>query len=129
MKSHHLLGLAFFDFVYLGAAVAAVPIVLLRVLGGLFFLTTTPVWAYVPAAVLAALVAIAYRPFAGRRALAALCLALYVTSLTLHGWEDMHFRLEQGGDAMLDLIEAGLILVLLLRSMVPTSSNAATTPA
>ena len=102
---------------FAAVCVAAVPLILLRLFGVLFFASTTSMWAIVPALTLGALLVVAAHSPARRGVFATALLGAYLCSFLFHGWSDMKLRLDEGQSNLLDVLEAGLILVLVLRCL------------
>jgi hypothetical protein len=95
--------------------IVAVPLVLLRLFGYLFFASTTSTWAIVPALVLGSLIPVAVKPFSRRGAVAIALGTGYLCSVLFHGWADLQFRLSEGQSGVFDGVEALLILILMAR--------------
>lgn len=95
--------------------VVAVPLILLRLFGVLFFASTTSMWATVPALTLGSLLFISSRPVARRGIIAIGLIAAYLCSVLFYGWADMKLRLDEGQSNWLDILEAALISVLVAR--------------
>ena len=103
--------------VFVLVCIVAVPMVLFRLFGVLFFASTTPMWALVPALTLGSLLIISGH-MNTKRCIVAICLVVaYLGSVYFHGWADMKFRLDEGQSNWFDILEASLILVLVTRFM------------
>lgn len=101
--------------VFAMVCVVAVPLILLRLFGVLFFASTTSMWATIPAITLGSLLIISSRLIARRGIIAIGLMAAYLCSVFFYGWADMRFRLNEGQSNWLDILEAGLISFLVAR--------------
>jgi hypothetical protein len=90
----------------------AVPLILLRLFGVLFFVDTISVWAIVPAVAIIALLALANTSQPIRRGGAVLVFTSYLASVFFHGWPNLMERLAEGGNGLFEGAEAILILIL-----------------
>jgi len=97
----------------------AVPVILLRLFGVLFFGGATSMWATVPALTLGALIAVAGNMPAKRRIIAAGLMAAYLCSILFDGWIGIKIRLDEGQDLYFDVFEAALIMILFTRCLAP----------
>ena len=99
--------------------VAAIPLILFRLFGFLFFASTISDWAIVPALVLCGLIASCRMPQPARNVAAAALLLAYLCSVFFHGWPNLMARLNDGGDPTFEAAEAlvlGLLALQLLLS-------------
>jgi hypothetical protein len=62
-------------------------------------------------------------PLSARRCCASFALGMYGCSVYFHGWLNLKDRVADGGSPLLELGEAMLLAVLLLRSVVPVRSS------
>lgn len=97
--------------------VVAVPLILLRLFGVLFFASTTPMWAVIPALTLGSLLVVSSQLAFGRRIMATILGAIYLCSVFFYGWADMKTRLDEGQGNWFDVLEASVILVLMVRCL------------
>jgi len=93
----------------------AVPLILFRLFGVLFFAATISGWAVVPAITLGALIAVSPLPSPMRRGVAAIALVLYGCSLYFHGWGNLADRLAEGRTPVFEALEATMLVALALR--------------
>lgn len=108
---------------FLLLCILAVPMVLIRLFGFLFFAATTSLWALVPALVLAALIPLSSMAQSCPRIIAAGLLCAYLLSVLLHGWWAAWSRIAGGQSALLDCFEAAMILFLTARCLLNTKLN------
>jgi hypothetical protein len=94
--------------------IAAVPLIFLRLFGVLFFVQSTSVWAVVPAIVLSALLVLPHAARRPRQWGALALLAAYLCSVYLDGWNNLIYRLANGGAFPFEVLEAALIFVLVV---------------
>jgi FtsH-binding integral membrane protein len=104
--------------------VGAIPLILIRLLGFLFFASTTSTWAIVPAVALGALLAVSRLPQPVRRYGALALLMAYLFSVYFHGWPNLMFRLADGRDARYEGAEAVLIALLVMQCFMRTGAGA-----
>jgi len=93
----------------------AVPLILFRLFGVLFFASTISGWAVIPAITLGTLIAVYPLPRPMRRGVAAIGLVLYGCSLYFHGWGNLADRLAEGGTLVFEALEATILVALALR--------------
>lgn len=103
--------------VFVMVCLLAVPVIFLRLFGVLFFASTTPMWALVPAVTLGSLLFISGRTNAVRRTVAIFMVVWYLLSIFFHGWGSMKFRIDEGQVIWFEIIEATLILILVTRCL------------
>ena len=104
---------------FVGLCIVAIPVILLRLFGLLFFAGTISNWAIVPAIALAGLLAASRASQAVRRACSIAFVLPYVFSVYFHGWGSLIARLAEGRDGVFEGMEAALILLLGLQSWTP----------
>jgi hypothetical protein len=94
--------------------IAAIPLIFLRLFGVLFFVQSTSILAVVPAIVLSVLLLLPQAARRPRQWGALALLAAYLCSVYLDGWNNLRYRLANGGTFPFEVLEATLIFVLVV---------------
>lgn len=96
----------------------AIPLILFRLFGVMFFAETISAWAVIPAITLCALIFASPLPSPMRRGVAVIALILYGCSLYFHGWDNLADRPAEGGTPVFEALEATMLSALALRCFI-----------
>jgi hypothetical membrane protein len=100
--------------------VVIIAVVLIRLFSVTFFWTTESKWAFVPALVIIAMLCVANFAQRARRYMAAALVVCYLCSIYFDGWSTIVMRIADGGSAWFEAIEAAVIAIFALLSLLPS---------